>query len=424
MKIIFILLFLITQSVFAVIVEGEKGELPIAITPFQSKTGVDVDKFGEKFMETFLFDLKLSSFFQLLDPKSFIEPNDGESETTIKFQNWKMIGAEYLVKGNFEITDGKVKLTLRVFSVVEEKAVFAKEYKGEVTSIEPFAHFIADDFYKFFTGQRSVFQTKIAFIKKVKGKKQLFIMNLDGTEKRAITSNGSINMLPSWVGTTAIVYTSYKDGAPNLYLQNIYSGQTKKLSSRDGINSGGVASPDKKTVALTLTKDGNSEIYLIAVEDGKIIKRLTNDQAIDTSPSWSPDGSKLAFVSSRNFDPHIFIMNKDGSDIKRVTFQGNYNQTPKWSPKGDRVLFTARDERNKFDIFYIDLNQENKIVRLTQDDGNNEEPSWSPDGEYIVFTSTRTGSSQIYIMDKDGNNQIRITNDKDNYYTPRWSPFE
>ncbi len=424
MKIIFILLFFITQSVFGVIVEGEKGELPIAITPFQSKTGGDVDKFGEKFMEIFLFDLKLSSFFQLLDSKSFIEPNDGESETTIKFQNWKMVGAEYLVKGSFEIKEGNVTLTMRVFSVVEEKAVFAKEYKGETASIEPFAHFIADDFYKFFTGQKSIFQTKVAFIKKVKGKKQIFVMNVDGSEKRAITSNGSINMLPSWVGTTAIIYTSYKDGSPNLYLQNVYTGHTKKLSSREGINSGGVASPDKKMVALTLTKDENSEIYLIDSENGDIKKRLTNNQAIDTSPSWSPDGSKIAFVSSRNFDPHIFIMNADGTNVKRVTFQGNYNQTPKWSPKGDRILFTARDERNKFDIFYIDLTQENKILRLTQDEENNEEPSWSPDGEYIIFTSTRTGSSQIYIMDKNGNNQIRITNDKENYFTPRWSPFQ
>lgn len=425
MKYLLLLGMFFSLSLFGVIVEGEEGGVPLAIPDFNITEGTDQSKAGDQFIKSFGFDFNLSPFFKLLSPKSFIDPNDGMSATSIKFKNWKMVGAEYLIKGSYHIKDQKMMVTVRVFSVVEEKQVLGKKYTGDLDSIPSFAHFVAGDIYKFFTGQKAIFTTKIAFSRRVKGKKQIFVMNIDGTEQRAVTNNRYLNILPSWATANAILYTSYKTGAPFLYMRNIYSGHTLKLSGRDGLNTGGVLSPDQSKVALTLTQDGNSEVYIINAKNGKIIKRLTRNSAIDTSPFWSPDGKQIAFVSSRNFDPHIFIMNADGSNQTRITFQGNYNQTPRWSPKNDRILFTARDERNRFDIFYIDLKDENKISRLTQDEGNNEEPSWSPDGEFIVFTSNRkTGRSQIYIMDRAGKKQIRITNGKRKYYTPRWSPLQ
>ena len=114
-------------------------------------------------------------------------------------------------------------------------------------------------------------------------------------------------------------------------------------------------------------------------------------------------------------------MNANGTGVKRLTDRGTYNQTPDWSPRGDIVSFTARDERNKFDIFTV--NPDTKAIhRLTQDEGNNEEPSFSPDGNHIVFTSTREGKSQVWIMAFDGSNQHRITKEG-GYTTPSWSPY-
>ena len=89
------------------------------------------------------------------------------------------------------------------------------------------------------------------------------------------------------------------------------------------------------------------------------------------------------FFSDRHGSPQIWTMDRQGQQLKRLTFQGDYNQTPAWSPDGGSIAFTARDERNVFDVFTVKV-EDSSITRLTQNQGNNEEPTWSPDGRYLV----------------------------------------
>jgi TolB protein len=112
-------------------------------------------------------------------------------------------------------------------------------------------------------------------------------------------------------------------------------------------------------------------------------------------------------------------MNADGSGVKRLTFQGTYNTTPSWSPRGDLIAFTARDERNAFDLFTVNVDT-GKVVRLTQDASNNEEPVFSPNGRLILFTSTRTGTRHLHVMTADGSNQLPLPIEKGDYATPDW----
>jgi TolB protein len=159
----------------------------------------------------------------------------------------------------------------------------------------------------------------------------------------------------------------------------------------------------------------------VANADGTNLTKLTDTKFfLNTSPTWSPDGKKIAFVSNRAGNPQIYTMGADGSGAKRVTFQGNYNTTPAWSPRGDLIAFTARDERNAFDLFTVNF-ESGKFARLTQDASGNEEPAFSPNGRLIIFSSTRGGGRGLYVMTFEGNNQLALPMEKGDYTTPDWA---
>jgi TolB protein len=238
-------------------------------------------------------------------------------------------------------------------------------------------------------------------------------MNMDGTGVSPVTNNRSVNILPAWGPGGAVMYTSFANGNPDL----VSGSGGNVISSQPGLNSGGAMRPGGGEIAVTLTRDGNAEIYIINPSGG-ILRRCTENSAEDVSASWSPDGSQIAFVSDRSGGPQIFVMNADCSNQRRVTFRGSYNTTPDWSPRGDLIAFTGRDGTRQ-DIFTVEPGT-GFVERLTQDQGDNEEPSWSPDGNYLVFSSNRGGRRKLYIMPASGFPQVEIPAAGSGYEQPAW----
>jgi TolB protein len=241
---------------------------------------------------------------------------------------------------------------------------------------------------------------------------------MDGHGAYPATSAGSISILPTWAkGGGRLLFTSFVDKNPDLWLKPL-GGGGKKISAKPGLNVASDVSPATGLIAATLSFDGDTEICLLD-ETGKLVKRLTTSRGIDTSPSFSADGSMIAFVSDRHGTPQIWIMGADGSGARRLTYRGSYNQSPDWSPRADgKIAFSGRDEKFVFDIFLVDP-KTGEIERLTQDHGSNEEPSFSPDGRYLAFTSTRDGGYQIYVMNVEGTNEHSITKGGTNK-SPAW----
>lgn len=179
--------------------------------------------------------------------------------------------------------------------------------------------------------------------------------------------------------------------------------------------------------------------------DGSSPTRLTDDKSrseklpsfspvYDSSPVWSPDGTKIAFISNRNYLFSLYVMNADGSNSRIVTDKVLEAAEPAWSPDGGRIAFSSGVRatigmgKPSVDIYVINVDGSG-LAKLT-DSGMNASPSWSPDGKQIAFTSSRDldGKAKIWVMNADGSNQRILPNSQNTRSTgfyggqPAWSP--
>ena len=134
--------------------------------------------------------------------------------------------------------------------------------------------------------------------------------------------------------------------------------------------------------------------------DGSGVTRLTDNDADDWSPAWSPDGRRIAFDSNRDGDFEIYVMNADGSGVTRLTDNDADDWSPAWSPDGRRIAFDS-DRDGDFEIYVMNADGSG-VTRLTDNDADDWSPAWSPDGRRIAFDSNRDGDFEIYVMNADG----------------------
>lgn len=152
-------------------------------------------------------------------------------------------------------------------------------------------------------------------------------------------------------------------------------------------------SPDGKRIALVSTRHGNQEIYT-CTPDGKDLQRLTTDSALDKSPFWGRDG-KIYFASGRWGDLELAVMNGDGSEIRRLTESKGIDDYPCLSPDGKHVAFVSNRDGD-FEIYVLRLS-DGSTHNVTNARSVENFPCWSPDGK-LIFSSNRHGGFDLYLM--------------------------
>ena len=402
-------------------VRGAGRLIPIAI-PQLCNQGESADPAVE-IPATMRRDLDISGYFEVLDPKGFIETAGkcGAPEATV-FSDWSTIGSEGLVKGKVTVDGSRVVAQLYLLDVQKQQIVLAKEYQGDAAQARMIAHRFANDILKYYTGFAGVFGTEIAFSSRIGRFKELSVMDMDGSNLRQLTNERALAMSASWDPSgTRLVYTSFRNRIPDLFLMNVASKSTKQVTRTTELEIGAHFLGNDRIIA-SRTEGGDSDIVILST-DGVIQRRLTPpNRAIDVSPVPSPDGNEVIFCSNRGGGPQIYKMGIDGSNARRISFvNSNYCTSPAWSPTGDKIAFVCRADGN-FQMFVSDVNGEN-VLQLTSS-GSNEDPDFSPDGRYLTFSSTYFGGGyNIAIMRTDGTSIKQVSKSRGGDFEPTWGPL-
>jgi len=401
-------------------VSNPKAGFPIAI-PQACDTGGGTP-YDAKVPEMIRRDLNLSGFFSVLEPSSYVEsPGRCNLPNAVQFSDWSVIGADVLIKANVTSDGGTVRAELYLFDVQQQKAVLGKRYEADARDYARVAHRFANEVIRYFTGTPGIFGSSIVYVSRVGRFKELFQMDLDGSNMRQLTRERGLAVSPSFApGGDSVVYTSYRTRTPELFQLPLNGGGLRQITKREGLEIGAKYLKDGSSIISSASFDGSSNIVLFSPQ-GELLRKITTGGFIDVSPSPAPDGSRFAFVSNRAGGPQIYVLPIGGGEPQRISFTGsNYCTSPHWSPKGDKIAFTCLSGGNQLFIANPDGSSP---LQLTFG-GNNEDPSFSVDGRYVLFSSTLGGKGrQIMLLPLQTGQPRQITTGPGEDSQPIWGPL-
>jgi TolB protein len=220
------------------------------------------------------------------------------------------------------------------------------------------------------------------------------------------------------IADTKIAYVNAVSGQKEIYMMDYDGAEPTRLTSNQSINLTPSWSPDLRSLAFTSYMRGYPYLYRLFPFEKRPAQLLAGYSGINTSPAWSPDGQHLALTLSKDGNPKIYVLDVATGAFRRLTSYGGIDTEPTWSPTGREIAFVS-DRSGTAQIYVMDAEGTN-IRRLSQD-GFNTQPRWSPKGDAIAFTS-RQGNHDIWAVSPDGSSLRRLTSGPGSNEGASWAP--
>jgi TolB protein len=344
----------------------------------------------------------------------------GAQATALNYPLYQALGADFALDLTLagdttvvtlhDISAGGVRRTIRARLPAPGQPAFRQA-----------AHRVADQILQAALGTPGIGATRVLFVKDGK----VYQIDQDGAEMKLVSASDRQAMSPAWASDgQRFAYMEFQAGRGQLFLQEMATGKrTPVATTGKALDFTPAFSPDARTMAFSRATEEGTDLYTINVKDNCCLRRLTVGRFSDNlSPTFSPDGQRIAFVSTRPGLPQIYVMAADGTD-QQLFAPFDYGVTgssnaPEWSPDGQSLAF-HRDVAGTLQVFVLDVRT--RTVRQLTSVGRNEDPTWAPDSRHLAFVSDRSGYRQLWIIDLD-TGRIRPLLQQSGARLPAWSP--
>ena len=401
-------------------------ETILAITdvqPLRSEQAAALAPALQTLNEVLWADLKFAGYFTI-PGKSFYPSQPIVRPEDINYDAWATLPfrVSFLSAGTIQLDGGILRAEMRIYDMKQRKDVFGLGIRADSDQVRSIAHRWADEIVEKLTAgaSRGIASTKIAYTSRRGAPKEIYVMDYDGHDQRAFTRNGSLNLFPKWSPDNSLL--SFISDRAKTWQINIYSyldGSRLPFPTFKVFVSTPAISPDGKRIAFKM-----GDNIILSNLDGSNQKNITNNTSINTSPTWSPNGDRIAFISQRDGTPQLYLCDAEGANLRKIVKEGGEADSPAWSPDGRWIAFHWKPRlAENFDVYLAEVST-GQIRQLTAPPGSNEYPSWAPDGRHIAFQSNRTGSYQIWIMPAETNTRdMRMITSQGVNGSPSWGGY-
>ncbi len=393
-----------------------ENAFPIVITPFDVQGDIKKGKVIANIMRD---NFNRSGEFDASSADHVISKVD--------FDYWKEKKAEAIVFGRIEKVSKKVfNVWIHLVDLYSKKELYAEKITVHDSGIRRIAHYLSDRIYFALLGEKGSFYTRLTYVTVVdkgKGKREyrLEISHSDAQNPQTILTSNSPILSPAWSpDQEKIAYVSFENARSEVFIRYPFvRRKTQKLPYFDGIASAPSWHPNGESLLLTLSRDGNKDIYSYHLKNNKLT-RLTKDTAIDTEASYSPDGKRIVFTSNRSGQVQVYIKDLTTNKINRATFEGNYNAKAVFSPDGKTLALVHRLDKD-YRIAMLDI--ASRDLTIMTDNKLDESPYFSPNGGMIIFATNRNNTGVLSVVSLLGRQTFALASKEGEVREPNWSHY-